>query len=60
MKKTKETKEQITITIHLPIDKEMDTYLAEIASREERSKIQQIRFILNEYRKKNPINQNVN
>ena len=46
---------KIQITIHLPIDKDLDLYLSELGNRQERSKIQQIRFILNEYMKKNPL-----
>ncbi|MCB1177628.1 MAG: hypothetical protein KDK36_08635 [Leptospiraceae bacterium] len=44
-----------SITIHLPIDKDLDNYLSILSKNEERTKLSQIRYILNEYRKNNPI-----
>jgi hypothetical protein len=53
---TKQTpQKEVQVTIHLPIDKTLDNYLVQLSTKQERSKIAQIRFILNEYMKNNPL-----
>jgi hypothetical protein len=49
------TPKEVQVTVHLPIDKTLDTYLTELATKQERSKIAQIRFILSEYMKNNSL-----
>lgn len=47
-----ETKKTVNITVHIPISKELDSWLSEEARKEERSKMGMIRYILNEYKRK--------
>lgn len=54
-KNKKIEQDEIQITIHLPIDKTLDSYLMQLAKTQERSKLAQIRWILSDYMKNHPI-----